>query len=711
MKFVLLSTSLFLLPLAAQAEEIGFSYQSTDGTIYTSTTAPSWCRRYYINDAGNMYPSGGNMPYACVNPQFTTSRGPAPRKSAAKWTEGNRSSDDPGDGIFGIFKKKSRVQEETYDDSADYKDDGSKKDRIRDARVPPASGRRSRVREKEIEVEITPVVEGDDEKEGKGLVPPAPIPPPATRIHRSDLGDGDDFGGKEGKDQRRKVEVPPAPGRRGRDGNTRIVIRGNGDPSGKDGKDRVPGVRVPPVSTRDDIPRPPMPIPDPSDDFGGKGSKEGKDQRRIVEVPPPAGYGDGDGDGRYSGKGKKDQRRVVEVPPAPGGHDGYWDGDEPSGSRYGDKGKKDQRRVVEVPPAPDYDGGTGQYDGKGKKEQKRVVQVPPGAKPSKSFMDEWGISLDALRSRLQPVRVVQPSGRVLEPKMATPKVLAPKLQALTVDEERACLERYAPELVPAWVEQVQKATQKKADKDLLGAIRKRTPDQEKCVAEAPKNPSRVVLAFDAFGSFDYVNYYKEKGTELPEKEAEAFKNGNAISNAARKEDRQVAGVHWKYYPKEAALNEQLTPATRCAFELATKPYKNKEGKTVYNTITLVGHSFGGDAAFKVANTLRKLGVRVDLVLTTDPRQSLDAAKRKTFSRPDSVDRWVNFYQQNDPLLKGFPVDGADNVNISDSGAWHGLAPHAEVVRARAAKEVMGLPSCKADLSTPVYIQPKAACAD
>jgi hypothetical protein len=72
---------------------------------------------------------------------------------------------------------------------------------------------------------------------------------------------------------------------------------------------------------------------------------------------------------------------------------------------------------------------------------------------------------------------------------------------------------------------------------------------------------------------------------------------------------------------------------------------------------------------------------------------------------------VNFYQRNDPLLKGFPVDGAINVNISSSGAWHGRAPHAEAVRARAAEEVLALPLCKADLSTPVYIQPKAACAD
>lgn len=723
MKFIFLFATLSLLPTTTWAEDIGFSYQSSDGTIYTSTTAPAFCKKYY--DSKHPTHAAGTMPHACTDPQFTTSRGSLPkrqpivdndeggsrRKGGKKWwdvrTWGNDDSED----------EVKLVEKEDHE----YKD-GKKAGRI-EGRLPPAPGPRSRSRQR-VEKEETIVLERVDENEdgedtGKKAKRPVGKIPPKPIVVENDGNDGrdgedgdDDFEGKGKKGGRITVRrpVPPRP----------IPVVVERDPS-EDGK------KGGKISGRNP-PRPPMPIPD-GDDDQGDGKKGGRiGGKKPVPPMPIPGVDENEGNGkkevRITGrKPVEPKRQPIPLPKRKPVIVQEDDGD-------GKKGGKITGRLPPAPPVVEDEGDDDDFEQPGKKGGKvsgRVPPPPPGMKgkeagrikpilpPAPKRIVNRGdedLDIEALRARLQPLTITPPRGKV-RPLKGNPDSITVITGPDNCDDGRT-----PAEVIPnsrTIKELNRKLTERNpivlgaGDPALLAAIRKRTPEQEKCAAEAPAKPTRAVLAFDSFNSFDYVEYYKQKGADLPEKEAQAFQSGQAFSEATRKEDRSAKGVFWKYYDKESESKEELSPAVRCAFELATKQYKDKSGKPVYHTITLVGHSFGGNATYKVAAMLKRLGVRVDLVLTTDPRQPVSAASRDNFSRPQSVDRWVNFFQRNDPVLKGFPVDGAENVDISETGVWHGQAAHTDQVRKRASDEVSALPACKGSLSTSVYKQSRANC--
>ena len=82
------------------------------------------------------------------------------------------------------------------------------------------------------------------------------------------------------------------------------------------------------------------------------------------------------------------------------------------------------------------------------------------------------------------------------------------------------------------------------------------------------------------------------------------------------------------------------------------------------TLVLIGHSFGGNSAFELANTfLQSAGLTADLVVQIDP-VNYDAAARHV--KPSNVDVALNYYQISTSLFEpqgaNF-VAGATNINV------------------------------------------------
>ena len=125
---------------------------------------------------------------------------------------------------------------------------------------------------------------------------------------------------------------------------------------------------------------------------------------------------------------------------------------------------------------------------------------------------------------------------------------------------------------------------------------------------------------------------------------------------------QAAGGNssWHYYSRYAiskAVKDIGTIARRPRGEFTYN--QDYEGCYKYDTIILIGYSYGGYAAYMVAQKLASEHVKVDLVITIDPvsqKENGRFAKRKT----QNVSAWVNWYQENlDPIISGQSVEGAD----------------------------------------------------
>ncbi|MGE3262065.1 MAG: hypothetical protein AB7K68_09820 [Bacteriovoracia bacterium] len=711
MKFGIFFGVFLLLPLAASAEDIGFSYTSADGTVYTSTTAPAYCKRYYAKSSSATVQGGGDMPYACIDPQFTTS------KAAARKIRETESKNDETTAKgerkwwqWGRDESESKITE---------RDEEIKKVGRPKASVPPAPRPRSS-REENV-VELTPVIEGeedgfiDEKKDGRigAKLPPAPgsgrstvkILPPASDF------ENEDGNGKGKKGGRPVAKLPPAPP--SEDFGDDDSFDGNGKNGGKGDKGGRIGAKLPPApgSGRSTVKILPPASDFENEDGNGKGKKGGRPVAKLPPAPPSEDFGDDDsfdGNGKNGGKGDKGGRIGAKLPPAPGSGrstvkilppaSDFEDDFDGSG-----KGKKGGRPVAKLPPAPPSEDFEEQDDfGKGKKALRPKAKLPPPARISDRDRD---VDIEGLRARLQPLTITQPNGKKITIQDTKPVFAGPEVECIDSSSRPKDVIPTAP-----WFKDVNRrvAQENSSDEaDLYARMAKRTPEQERCLAEAPESPTRILLAFDAFGDFDYVDYYKQKKAKLSEQDAEAYRL--SVGKAVPKEYRESTNIHWKYYGKETSNKDALTPAARCAFELATKPYKNKKGEIVYNTIALGGHSFGSAAAYKVANVLKKLGVRVDLMVTTDPRQlPTNGKKADTLQVPPTVGRWVNFYQRNDSLIKGFNVDGAINRDISDTGVTHAQIPQNVEVSKRIGMEIMQLPRCKADFKNALS-QQNASC--
>lgn len=159
-------------------------------------------------------------------------------------------------------------------------------------------------------------------------------------------------------------------------------------------------------------------------------------------------------------------------------------------------------------------------------------------------------------------------------------------------------------------------------------------------------------------------------------------------------------VDYRSYSWHSSSTDELTPAALCAFALATKPYRSGTGQIVYNSISAVGHSFGGAGARKLAVILGKLGVSLDMVSTADAREPSTtlSGNRPNWARPCNVGRWLNFYETASNL-RGYSITGTENIRVNCPGT--GLAPHMQIVGAatvanETAEALSELSSCRTD---------------
>lgn len=162
------------------------------------------------------------------------------------------------------------------------------------------------------------------------------------------------------------------------------------------------------------------------------------------------------------------------------------------------------------------------------------------------------------------------------------------------------------------------------------------------------------------------------------------------------------------YAWDSVSRHRITDAARCAYEYATTPYYDRDGRPVYNTIIVLGHSFGGGAAYKMAHSLQKLGVSVDLVATADAREPENCLRgcSPNWGRPHSVGRWLNFYQLGG--LRGFQIGGAQ-TNRFVAGHDHMSIPTSATLRNAVSSAVHYMPSCRSSYAMYVQHSPRVNC--
>ncbi|MEZ6186929.1 MAG: thioesterase domain-containing protein [Planctomycetota bacterium] len=95
-------------------------------------------------------------------------------------------------------------------------------------------------------------------------------------------------------------------------------------------------------------------------------------------------------------------------------------------------------------------------------------------------------------------------------------------------------------------------------------------------------------------------------------------------------------------------------------------------------LVVVGHSFGGLAALRLARKLGARGVEVQHLLTLDPRAPTAAGYRE-FVTPSGVREHHTYYQRG-WWLPGRPIEGSQNHRLQ--GVGHTAVPGAPEVRAR-----------------------------
>lgn len=118
------------------------------------------------------------------------------------------------------------------------------------------------------------------------------------------------------------------------------------------------------------------------------------------------------------------------------------------------------------------------------------------------------------------------------------------------------------------------------------------------------------------------------------------------------------------YAYSGHTSASSVPAT-CAKLWMSDKGPGAEGRRV----AIVGHSFGGGAAWELADTLNKQGTPVDCVITADARAPSMCMGECWHGRPKpaNVKQWANFYQRG--ALKGNIIPGA--TNSYQGGFSHG----------------------------------------
>lgn len=241
--------------------------------------------------------------------------------------------------------------------------------------------------------------------------------------------------------------------------------------------------------------------------------------------------------------------------------------------------------------------------------------------------------------------------------------------------------------------------------DRLAQVRRPTAMQEECRAKAPKKPQRIVIAFDGrnfFGTFN--SQMSSRANELPDGTWGGMR-GSIISNGVLR----VPDVQWQYHDESTVRDQRLTDSVRCAYEWATKEYRNSKGEKVYSTVTLIGYSFGSNAAYNAAEQLRKMGVSVELMITVDPRQPETAWHQPAFGKPNNVERLVNFHQSFG--LRGFELAGAENHRVYSGFLLfpHLRVPFHDQVVNGVTRSLSQVPVCRSSLSVTAASSATANC--
>lgn len=126
------------------------------------------------------------------------------------------------------------------------------------------------------------------------------------------------------------------------------------------------------------------------------------------------------------------------------------------------------------------------------------------------------------------------------------------------------------------------------------------------------------------------------------------------------------------FPHDSVNESSGGAAEACAVAwMRDSRYKNRR-------LVVTGHSYGGHAANQLASLLKSRDVRIDWMISIDPRTRGYVG---SLGRTTNADRWENYYQTNTPFLNGYTVPGADlNRNLSSTGVGHTQMPRAAAVQ-------------------------------
>jgi len=137
------------------------------------------------------------------------------------------------------------------------------------------------------------------------------------------------------------------------------------------------------------------------------------------------------------------------------------------------------------------------------------------------------------------------------------------------------------------------------------------------------------------------------------------------------------------------LNAKLPLTPEMAKLPADGPFARPD--CLRNTIVVLGHSFGGNAAYDYVNLLKDQKIRVDDVVTADPRHPPGFPPGDTvpYQEPANVFSWENYYETQQTMVGAFPflvpfelfgaqVTGAINVHLQNSSWDAGWRAHLEL---------------------------------
>jgi len=124
----------------------------------------------------------------------------------------------------------------------------------------------------------------------------------------------------------------------------------------------------------------------------------------------------------------------------------------------------------------------------------------------------------------------------------------------------------------------------------------------------------------------------------------------------------ASDVDWYYHSQDASVGDAVAKIEKLAKVKHADP--SGAGKC-YDSIIAVGWSWGGDTARDFVVGLGAKGVKTDLLFMIDaiPRGLgiITTLLGQKYNRPKEAIRAVNYYQENDKVLRGRKMVNADNA--------------------------------------------------